>query len=169
MKGTVSHALVLLCASFTATQAEIIAQWNFNSAPPDGSPSSGLTAPSAGIGTAILVNGTTGTFSTGSTNDPASSFDDSGWNTAGYTPQGTNNKTAGVRFNVNTLAYSDIVVRWDLRVSSTASKYYRLQYSTDGIQFSDYPTCVSTLAVVSTASYYEAQTNSLVAITAAND
>ena len=112
----------------------------------------------------MLVNGTTGTFSTGSTNDPASSFDDSGWNTAGYTPQGTNNKTAGVRFNVNTLAYSDIVVRWDLRVSSTASKYYRLQYSTDGIQFSDYPTFVSTLAVVSTASYYEAQSNSLAAI-----
>jgi hypothetical protein len=169
MKGTLCPIIALVCVPILPTYADIIAQWNFNSVPPDGSASSGRTVASAGIGTASLINGTTATFSTGSTNDPATSFDDSGWNTAGYPAQGTNNKTAGVQFAASTLAYSNIVVRWDLRVSSTASKYYRLQYTTDGSTFIDYPTAVATLAVVSTGSYYEAQTNDLSAISGVNN
>src|SRR2546426_8975348 len=70
-------------------------------------------------------------------------------------------KPAGVHFNVSTAGYSNIVVRCDHRVTSTASKYYRLQYTTDGNTFLDYQTPITMIASSSTASYYEAQTNSL--------
>jgi len=64
--------------------------------------STGTNRPSVGNGTASLIGGTTATWATGSTNDPATSTDDSGWNTAAYPAQGGNNKTAGVQFGVST-------------------------------------------------------------------
>ena len=51
--------------------------------------------------------------------------------------QGTSNKTAGVQFNVSTLGYQNILLAWEERHSDTASKYTRLQYSTDGVNFAD--------------------------------
>jgi hypothetical protein len=151
------------------TYGDVIAQWNFNSVPPDGSPTTGMTAPSVGTGTASLIGGVTGGFSMGSTNDPASSTDDSGWQTTDYPAKETGNKTAGVQFNVSTVGYSNIVVRWDHRVTSTASKYYRLQYSTNGNTFSDYTAPVIMQAAASPQTYYEAQTNSLANIAAVNN
>src|SRR6266404_8561889 len=127
----------LCLAVLSSAAADVIAQWNFNSVPPDASTSTGTNRPSVGLGTASLVGGTTATYAAGSTNDPATSTDDTGWNTTHYVGQGTGNKTAGVQFNVSTLGYSNVVIRLDLRVSSTASKY-RLQYSTDGANFADY-------------------------------
>jgi len=164
------HLTVLLwtCTVLTLNAASI-AQWNFESNPPDGSPSTGTNTPSGGIGTAFLIGGTTATWATGSTNDPASSADDSGWNTKSYPPSDTGNKTAGVQFNVSTLAYSNIVIRWDLKVSATASRYCRLQYSTDGSTFIDYPTPNAAQVVSATSSYYEAQTNSLAAFAGVNN
>src|SRR5438552_8458892 len=124
------HTLVI-----SSARADVIAQWNFNSIPPDSATGTGTNQPSVGTGIATLVGSVTATYAAGSTNDPASSTDDSGWNTSSYPAQGTGNKTAGVQFNVSTLGNSNIVVRWDLRVSSTASKFYRFQYSTDGTTF----------------------------------
>src|SRR5438270_11776606 len=137
MKRTFFPLLLLVWLTAPASSsADVIAQWNFNSVPPDGSTGTGTNRPSVGIGTASLVGGTTADYATGGTNDPATT-DDSGWNTAHYVGQGTSNKTAGVQFNVSTLGYSNIVVRWDHRVSSTASKYFRLKYSADGVSFTD--------------------------------
>jgi hypothetical protein len=168
MKGKgLLFALLLVVYPLVApapAPAATIAQWNFNSAPPDGSTSTGTNLPSVGVGTAVLIGGTTATYAAGSTNDPATSADDSGWNTSHYPAQSTGNKTAGVQFNVSTLSYSNIVVRWDHKVSSSASKCCRLQYSTDGVNFTDYATPIFSRIISSTGSYYEAQTNSLAAI-----
>jgi len=169
MKRTFFTLLLPLCLLLWLTllstaSAAVIAQWNFNSVPSDGSTSTGTNRPSVGVGTASLVGSTTATYAAGSTNDPATSTDDSGWNTSHFVGQGTGNKTAGVQFNVSTLGYSNVVIRLDLRVSSTASKYYRLQYSTDGANFADYSAPIIANVVSSTGSYYEAQTNSLAAI-----
>src|SRR6266571_4229120 len=128
---------LLWLALLSSASADVIVQWNFNSVPPDGSTSTGTNRPSVGVGTASLIGGTTATYAAGSTNDPATSADDSGWNTSHYVGQGTGNKTAGVQFNVSTLGYSNIVVRWDHKVSSSASKYYRFQYAGDGSAFTD--------------------------------
>src|SRR5215472_1062348 len=160
MKKTLILSILLILS--TRVHSDIIAQWTFNSTTPDGDMATGTLVPSTGQGTAVLVGGTTSTFATGCTNDPAAT-DNSGWNAASFPSQGTSNKLAGVQFNVSTLGYSDIIVRWDHRVSSSASKYCRLQYSVDGATWLDYPTPVVAVAVVSSRqSYYEAQTNSLV-------
>src|SRR5258706_2479546 len=110
MKGATLLSALFLAATL-CLQAETIVQWNFNSVPPDSEPTTGTNAPSIGTGTAGLIGGTTATFSDGSTNDPASSGDDSGWNTKTYSSQGTANKTAGVQFNAPTLGYFNNVVR----------------------------------------------------------
>jgi hypothetical protein len=166
-------AACFIVNAFHFANADIIAQWNFNSVPPDASPGTGTTAPSVGIGNASMIAGvmppTTGEFSTGSTNDPASSTDDSGWQTTDYPAKETGNKTGGVQFNVSTVGYSNIVVRWDQRVTSTASKYYRFQYSTDGFSFFDSATPIVMQAAPSSSSYYEAQTNDLSSISGFNN
>jgi hypothetical protein len=162
-------AACFIVSALPCAKADIIAQWNFNSLSPDGMPTTGTTNPSVGSGTASLIGGVTGGFSAGSTNDPASSTDDSGWQTTDYPAKETANKSAGVQFNVSTVGYSNIVVRWDQRVTSMASKYYRLQYSTNGNTFLDYAAPVIMQAAAPTQTYYEAQTNSLANIIGVNN
>jgi hypothetical protein len=159
----------LILVGLSTSRADIVAQWNFNSVPPDGMPTTGITTPSIGSGSASLIGGVTGGFSSGGTNDPAPTSDDSGWQTSNYPPKETGSKTAGVQYNVSTVGYSNIVVRWDQRVTSTASKYYRLQYSTDGNSFFDHGSPIVMQAAPTTASYYEAQTNNLATIAGVND
>jgi endonuclease/exonuclease/phosphatase family metal-dependent hydrolase len=136
----------------------VIAQWNFNSVSPDANVGSGSTSPSIGSGTATLVGGTTATFATGSGGDPSSSgSDNSGWNTTSYPAATTNNKTAGLQFNVSTAGKQNIVVSWDERVSNTGSKYVRLQYTTNGTTFLDFPTATA----INAATVFESKTNNL--------
>jgi hypothetical protein len=143
----------------------IIAQWNFNSLTADWTPPTGVTTPSIGNGSASLVGGTTQTFATGSATDPANSgTDNSGWNTASYPSQGTGNKTAGVQFNVSTVGRQNISVRWDLRASSTGSKYTRLQYTTNGAIFIDFP-----MPIVLSGTSFESKTNSLTGVGGVNN
>src|ERR1051325_4226943 len=128
--------LALSAAAVHVRAADIIAQWNFNSVPPDGAVATGTSVPSTGSGTLTLIGGTTNTYATGHTTDPANSGgDNSGINLASFPPQGTSNKTAGIRFAVSTVGYRNIMVSWVQRVSNTGSKYYRVLYSTDGINF----------------------------------
>ena len=119
-----------------ATPTTSLARWDFNA-----TNTLDVTAPTAssGNGTASLVNGTTAIFSSGTYSDPAGTPGgaNSGWNTASYPPQGTSNKTAGVQFNVSTLGYHNLLLTWEERHSNTASKYARLQYTTDGSSFLD--------------------------------
>src|SRR5258708_3354387 len=164
IKGTcvLVFASMLFCAH--SVYADVIAQWTFNSVPPDADNATGTNLPAIGSGSASVLGPITATYSDGGTNDPASGTDDSGWATTHYPSQGTSNKIAGVQFNVSTLDYSNIVVRWDQRVTGSASKYYRLQYSTDGSTFTDYPNPVIALVAATSATYNEAQTNSLASI-----
>ena len=60
------------------------------------------------------------------------------WNTASYPAQGTANRTAGVKFAVNTTGYTNLSVSWDTQNSASANRYARLQYTTDGTTFIDY-------------------------------
>jgi endonuclease/exonuclease/phosphatase family metal-dependent hydrolase len=43
-----------------------------------------------------------------------------------------------VIFKVNTAGYRNVSFRWDLRASNAASKYARLQYTTNGTDFTDF-------------------------------
>jgi endonuclease/exonuclease/phosphatase family metal-dependent hydrolase len=142
LAGSVTSSVATLAILFT--NPVVFAQWNFNSAPPDASSSTGSTAPSVGDGTASLTGGVTATFATGDTNLDTATTDNTGWNLTGY-PAGTvSNKTAGAQFAVSTAGKQNIVIYWSLRSSNTGGKYFRLQYSTDGgASFTDYPAAVT--------------------------
>jgi hypothetical protein len=106
---------------------------------PDGSTATGTTQPVQGpiTGEATTLNGVSGTFASGVSADTASPSDNSAWQTSGYPSATASNKTAGVRFDVDTRAYENIQLSWYQRESATASRYFRLQYSTDGVNFVD--------------------------------
>jgi endonuclease/exonuclease/phosphatase family metal-dependent hydrolase len=161
--GTITSSVATL--TVISTQPTIIAQWNFNSTVPDANVGTGVTTPSIGAGTASFVGGVIGNsppFATGDTGfDPAPAADNSAWNTTAYPAVTSNNKTGGVRFDVSTTGKQNIVVYWSQRASATASKYARLQYSTNGTAFVDFPTAVA----INAATVFEVKTNSLTAIT----
>jgi hypothetical protein len=137
MKLTLIAAALLLSSSFTHS-AETIALWTFNSPAPDDSPSSGTLEPAAGSGTVAAVGGVTSAFVTGdTTNDPAGSLDNSGLNTSHYPVSDASNKTAGLRFSVDTRGFRDITVSWRQRNSGSASRYCRVQHTADGVVFTD--------------------------------
>jgi len=161
--ATSSNAALLVAAAGSGS-GSIVAQWNFNSAPPDTNTGSGLTVPSIGSGS-LAALGTTTNFFAGSTNDPADSgTDNSGWSTSGYPGQSTANKTRGAQVSVSTVGYANIAVGWDQRVSGTASKYYRLQYTTNGIDFVD-----SFVVTMQTNTVFETKSNNLATIPGANN
>ena len=135
--GSTTSAVAML--TVIGANSYKLAQWNFNN----------TTAPSVGSGTASLIGGTTASFAGGSTSNPSSS--NAGWNTTTYPTQGTANKTAGAQFAVSTLGYVDVVVAWEEQHSSTASRYTRFQYTTDGLTYIDGP--VSTITNASTFIY----------------
>jgi hypothetical protein len=130
----------LLVAGSLHINAQTITLWNFNSIVADATTSTGTTAPALGSGTATLLGGITGSFSSGDasggSSDPATG-DDSGWQTTTYAAPSTENKSRGLQFNVSTLGFDNIVVSFDTRHSNTSSKYQRFQYSTDGVNFVD--------------------------------
>lgn len=131
-------------ATIAPAHALTLTQWNFNSVPADTSAASGTLIAAIGAGTASLVGGTTGAFSSGDANggstDPVTAptgSNDSGWQTTTYAAQGTGDKSRGVQFLVDTTGYGSVVVSWDQRLSNTASRYTQFQYTTDGTTFVD--------------------------------
>lgn len=140
-------ALAAVLTFAAAARSELLVQWDFNTQPPDPTNSfpTGSLVPIFGTGTASLVGGATATFASGGGSSDPVTTDDSGWNTAGYPAQGTGNKTRGVQFNVSTLGFQQIMVMWDHRHSSTANRYIRFQYSTNGTDFIDGPVLSTTV------------------------
>ncbi len=112
----------------------VITQWNFNSDPPDASTSTGSMTPSLGAGTTVEVGGTTSSFASGASNggstDPTTA-DNTGLNITSFPASSTADKTAGLKFNVPTTGYQNIIVNYDLRHSNTSSRYEQFQYTLD--------------------------------------
>lgn len=161
--GSVTSTPAILTVA--SVSGDVIAQWNFNSRPPDGNSSTGSTTPVIGTGAASLVGGTTATFATGdSLLDPAGTTDNSAWNTSGYPAATAANQSAGVRFNVSTAGRQNLSLSWSEKASNTGSKYLRLQYSTNGSTFADWPA-----ATLVSAAAFTAHTNSLAALPGVNN
>lgn len=161
--GAVTSSPALLTVVIS-NQLTVIAQWNFNSTTSDTNVATGSTAPSTGSGTASLVGGTTSSFATGDTTlDPAGNTDNSGWNTTTYSAQGTGNETRGAQFSLSTVGRQNIVVSWSSQSSNTGSKYGRLQYSTNGTDFLDFPTSFTN------GTSFTAKTNNLAGISSVNN
>lgn len=144
MKRTLLSLLALSAFAVSASAADIIAQWNFNSNPPDAAAGTGTNTPSLGSGSAALVGGVSQSYVAGSTVDAGAGNDNSAWSTSAYPSQGTRNKSAGVEFRLSTVGYESLVVSWDQRISATGTRYTRLQYSVDGTTFLDGPVITHT-------------------------
>jgi hypothetical protein len=130
-EGAVTSSVVTLAVSDSAS----LAYWNFNGS------SLNVTSPvpATGVGTAASVN------CVGFSNSVYSGLDfdfnlPAAWGTSTYPAVGESNKTAGVQFNVSTLGAKNIAITFDTRATSTANKYQRLQYTTNGTDFIDYYT-----------------------------
>jgi endonuclease/exonuclease/phosphatase family metal-dependent hydrolase len=160
--GSVTSSVATLVVNSGTT--EVIAQWNFNSNPADADTATGSSIPSTGSGSASALGGITASFVGGDTiADPAGNTDNTAWTTTGYPASGSGNKSAGVRFNVSTAGKQNIVISWTVRASNTGSKYGRLQYSTNGVNFTDF------LQPFTNTTTFAAITNNLGAIPAIND
>ena len=134
------RSLIIIAATAVCARAAgaTLAIWDFNSPTPDADPATGSLQPALGSGTAALVGGVTASFTASNGSSDPNSTDNSNWRITSWPAQDTQNKENGIRFNVPTAGYSSIKLRWDLRTSNTASKYIRLQYTTNGTDFIDF-------------------------------
>ena len=135
--GAVTSSVAsLVSVSSTAT----LAFWNFNqlSFPQNFT----NPAPWYGVGTAFAVNCSPFSGATDPADGPGFGLGSSNysWGTD-YYPTNANgsNKLCGVQFNVSTVGAKNIAVSYDSRASATASDYERLQYTTNGTTWTDFP------------------------------
>ncbi|MFN4242668.1 MAG: PEP-CTERM sorting domain-containing protein [Tepidisphaerales bacterium] len=123
-----------------ASASVILAQWNFNQSASMPVPNPYPTA--VGSGTLSLIGGVTVTLASGTANggstDPVNTTPPNyGYNVTTFPAQGTNDRTAGIQALVSTVGYLDIQLRWDQRHSNTAARHVQVQYTIDGVNFTD--------------------------------
>jgi hypothetical protein len=110
-----------------------LAFWNFNSPFMDVN----NPAPYQGIGTASSTNVTPFVQPNPDSNDPADP--NTAWGTEDYPGSNVLNKLAGVQFTTSTVGAKNVNVSFDLRATGSASEYQRLQFTTNGTSWIDYP------------------------------
>jgi Immunoglobulin I-set domain len=143
--GSVTSSVASLMSVGTSAT---LAFWNFNQLNFPANVNSPY--PWFGVGTALPVGSCNdpGTSPFAGSTDPADGpgfglgLTNFSWGTDNYPASGSN-KLNGVQFNVSTVGAKNISVSYDSRVSATASDYERLQYTTDGVTWIDYPSSSS--------------------------
>jgi hypothetical protein len=132
-----------------------------------------LPSPYLGVGTATAVgscnNLPTSPFAGAADPSDGPGFDtivpslgdhlpNNSWGTSSYPLNSltstTNNKADGIQFNVSTVGAKNISLSYDSRVSATASDYERVQYTTNGTTWVDYPSSSSFNGVAVTYASY---------------
>jgi hypothetical protein len=134
--GALGLATVAVAVSLAQTQ---LAFWDFNESDPldatamlaaDG----GVFASQAQISISLAQFrfDNNGTGFRGSPLDPGTDGRNWGLQTTDYPAQGQDSGLAGIVVSVPTTGYQNIVVKFDVRWSNTASKFLALEYTTDG-------------------------------------
>lgn len=132
-------------ATLTVGSSGTLSAWNFNIA----------TNPSApevyyGPGSAALAGSIVGTFPGISGDGNDTHTPNRYWSTDTYPSNPVlpaTNKTSGVRFNASTVGLRNVSVHLSTKLSASASKYSRLQYTTNGTAFIDYPGSSTNMAI----------------------
>ena len=129
VSGTVSSP-----GTLSVGTSGVLVGWDFNG-------SFNTTNPVASQGSSAAVASLVSVV--GFSNNIASGLDfgspNNAWGTSTYPNQGTSNKQAGVQFKVSTAGFKDISVSFDQRITATGSRYTRLQYTTNGTSYIDFP------------------------------
>jgi len=136
----IKHLLIILALfASVGMQAQIVAQWNFNSATPDNITSTGSDIPKIGTGSLMLQGNTAATFAGGNILVDTTVADNSAKNTNTYPTQGTASGTAGIAFWVSTVKLNNVVINYSHRQSNTSSRWSKFQYSIDsGLNWIDW-------------------------------
>jgi len=124
--------------------------WNFNGTSADGDATTGSFEPSLASGALTVIgteNHTFGTVSQGRTSDTAAG-DNSMLRISGFPRQGESNKTCGIELTASTAGMRELVLFWDQYNSSTASRIWRIQYTTNGSDFTDFASFTNTAASI---------------------
>jgi len=134
--GALGLAAVTVAVSLAQTQ---LAFWDFNESNPLDSTAmlaadGGVFAAQAqiAINLANIVYNNNGTGFRGSPLDPGTDGRNWGLQTTDYPAQGQDSGLAGIVVSVPTTGYQNIVIRFDVRWSNTASKFLAVEYTTDG-------------------------------------
>jgi hypothetical protein len=140
----IAWSVVLHHGSF----AGILCRWNFNSTLPDADFSTGTTDPSVGSGIFRFVGGATNLFGNvgGGTESDPELDDDSQIRITRLPSEGANNRAVGIEFRVSTRGYTNISLRWDQYNSATASRFWRVQFSSDALDWIAHDSIVQTNA-----------------------
>jgi hypothetical protein len=143
VRKTLAAAFAASALFAVSASGQVITQWNFNGTSAATVPGgTAAPTPSVGTGSASLIGGVTAAFTSGTaqggSTDPVNTTPPNyGWNLTGFPAQGANSGTAGARFAVDTtgpiaVGITGVEITFDLRTSNTASRWYRLDYTTDG-------------------------------------
>jgi hypothetical protein len=135
-----------------------IALWNFNSVPADSDTGTGSLQPTIGSGVAFLVGTVTASFTAANGSSDVNA-DNSNWRITSWPVQSTQNKQNGIGFRTSTVGCRNLSISWDLRNSNTASKYIRLQYTTNAVDYVDFQ-----LITMPAETWVNGQTSSFVGV-----
>jgi hypothetical protein len=127
MKHFIRPALGLafaLTMAVTTAQAATIAQWTFETTVPA---TAGPHTAEFGSGSATGLHSTATVYSNPAGNGSAESFSSTAWSVGDY-----------YQFQISTLTYEGIQVAWDQASSNTGPGQFKLAYSTDGSNFTDF-------------------------------
>jgi hypothetical protein len=125
---------------FRVVDTNIVGLWDFNSKNRDLNVLTGDGGINYGTGAASVCGSAAGSLNMNiatPSSDPDQQ-DDTSWRIDKFPTQGTSNKTSGVQFLVSTVGYQNIAMAWEHYNSATASRYWRLQYTLDGVNYTDH-------------------------------
>ena len=93
--------------------------------------------PNIGTGSSALVGSMTGaSTATGSSTGCAQTTGTTAW-AIGTANPGATNESSGVEYRTSTVGYSDITFSYDHRISNTGARTARIQYTLDGISWTN--------------------------------
>jgi len=128
--------LVLMPPARAGAAERVIAGWDFNQ-------TNDLLRATSGAGTLSVLGGLRVAPASGAgSGDPATS-PDLALQLSGFPKQGTAARSAGVEVSASTVGFQAVVLRFDLRPTSTASRRLQVLYSVDGRTLVDGPFLVA--------------------------
>jgi hypothetical protein len=147
MKKSLLIATIAMAALFYA-RAETVALWDFNSPEPDTDATTGTLLPKIGTGACLPIGPTISYRFQGSTSSDPWIFDNSCLRISSFPIATSANKTSGVQYMFSTAGYENISVSWEHNNNTSASKYWRVQYTADGgTTWNDYEVLISIAGV----------------------
>jgi hypothetical protein len=120
------------------TRSQTAAFWDFNSSVPDNDGTTGTLLPAIGTGEAQVIGpSTTYRFQASANSDP-NTADQSALRTSTYPAVDAGNKTSGVQFLFSTVGFQNPSVIWEHNNNQSGSRFWRVQYTTDGHIWTDH-------------------------------